>query len=127
MSNNKTKDADLAMVLDRLSQVIATLASSRTSTETDSKTTETFVFGQVSKYNGENVKAWINTVRSAFKACGKAHFLDHEIQPADPEYGEYCRFYGLMILTFTHNTIELIQHCKTVFAIWSLFESSPRC
>ena len=61
-------------------------SSIRTPVETETKVTETFVFGQVVKYDGSNVKAWISTVRSAFNACGKSHFLEREIQPTEAEY-----------------------------------------
>ena len=122
MSNNKAKsDGDLSAVLLQLSNAITNMnaASIRTPVETETKVTETFVFGQVVKYDGSNVKAWISTVRSAFNACGKSHFLEREIQPTEAEYAEYCRYFGLMIFTFAPKTIELIQHCKSVFSIWT--------
>ncbi|KAH9517906.1 Unconventional myosin-Va [Dermatophagoides farinae] len=122
MSNNKAKsDGDLSAVLLQLSNAITNMNASsiRTPVETETKVTETFVFGQVVKYDGSNVKAWISTVRSAFNACGKSHFLEREIQPTEAEYAEYCRYFGLMIFTFAPKTIELIQHCKSVFSIWT--------
>ena len=119
MSGNKTNTPDLSLVLQQLSSAIASMSKSQDSGKQDSKLTETFVFGQVSKYDGNNVKAWINTVRSAFEACGKGDYLKREISPQEPEYIEYCRYYGLIIFTFNPNTIELVQHCKTVFQVWS--------
>lgn len=76
-----------------------------------------------SMYDGNNVKAWISTVRSAFNACGKSHFLEREILLAEAEYADYCRYFGLMIFTFAPKTIELIQHCKSVFSIWTYMVS----
>ncbi|KAH7638592.1 myosin-vb-like protein [Dermatophagoides farinae] len=65
MSNNKAKsDGDLSAVLLQLSNAITNMNASsiRTPVETETKVTETFVFGQVVKYDGSNVKAWISTM-----------------------------------------------------------------
>lgn len=87
---------------------------------------ETFVFSQVCKYDGNNIKDWSRTVKSAFQSCGKSHFLKSELPISHPEYHEYERLFGLMHFTFQPKLLDHIQHLKTVFGIWEYMTRSQR-
>ena len=63
---------------------------------------------------------------SAGPACGKSHFLECDIRPDYKEYVVYQRFFGLQKFTYSSNTIERVNHCKTVQQVWSNLARSDK-
>ncbi|KAH7637409.1 hypothetical protein HUG17_7615 [Dermatophagoides farinae] len=115
------RNDNLSLILENLTNVIGNLNRSNETSQTES-----FAFNNVIKYNGSNIKSWISTVRTAFQTCNKSHFLEAEISSDHEEYSDYQRFFGLLKFTFTPSTMERVNHCKSVFEIWTYMARSEK-
>ncbi|KAH9511344.1 hypothetical protein DERF_009812 [Dermatophagoides farinae] len=80
---------------------------------------ENYVLSQIVKYDGKNLKHWLTSVKSAFRSCGYSHFLESELDENHPDYAIYQNCLGTISLTFIPEKFEVIEHCKSVFQVWS--------
>ena len=71
------------------------------------------------KYHVKNLKHWLTSVKSAFRSCGYSHFLESELDENHPDYAIYQNCLGTISLTFIPEKFEVIEHCKSVFQVWS--------
>lgn len=79
---------------------------------------ENYVFSQIVKYDGKNLKHWITSVKAAFKSCGYSHFLEGELDSTHPDFQLYQNCLGTISLTFVPEKFEIIEHCTSVYQIW---------
>nr|XP_046920439.1 uncharacterized protein LOC124500412 [Dermatophagoides farinae] len=122
MGDNKCTE-NIVRVLERLTSRLETLESNNSRSNNDNGNVknnhESFALNQVVKYNGSNIKIWLSTVKSAFRSCGYSRFLESEILPDDSQYRSYENCLGTIRLMFESNKLEIIEHCKTVYEVWS--------
>ena len=112
-------DEEIVKILSKITERLEVIETRQHIPSQSVKGHDSFVLNQVTKYNGSNIKSWLSTVKSAFKSCGYSRFLESEIPQTDPEYKSYDNCLGTIRLMFEPSKLEIIDHCKTVFEVWS--------